>query len=82
MNRPLTPNSGPDEGMIDRARVLAEDLLTVVRGEWEKARQAGMSFGNYQPQQQSYQPQAAGADGQDAYAAYYAVRFALIAQGR
>jgi hypothetical protein len=60
--------------MIDRARVLAEDLLLVVRNEWEKARVAGQSFGNYAPQQQQQsQSYGAAAAGGDAYASYYAV---------
>lgn len=64
--------------MIDRARVLAEDLLLVVRNEWEKARVAGQSFGNYAPQQQQAQSYGAEAAGGDAYAAYYAVSLSVL----
>ncbi|KAF8324346.1 uncharacterized protein EI90DRAFT_2359736 [Cantharellus anzutake] len=30
--------TGPDEGQVDRAKVLTEDLLEVVRAEWAKAK--------------------------------------------
>ncbi|KAL7415210.1 hypothetical protein BDY24DRAFT_286901 [Mrakia frigida] len=55
--------SGPEESMIERAKLLADDLLLVVRSEWTKARDAnaqgqaqqgygGLGQGGYQQQQQ------------------------------
>ena len=54
-------HSGPDQGQLDRARVLAEDLLLVVREEWAKSKavldQSG--FGGGYTQYNMYgQPQA------------------------
>ncbi|TYJ56950.1 hypothetical protein B9479_002396 [Cryptococcus floricola] len=64
--------AAPNDEQVNRAKVLAEDLLEVLRTEHSKARdsvnmnqQAGGVYGGYQ----SYGAQASG---QDAYAAYYA----------
>lgn len=59
----LSFSSGPEESMIERAKLLADDLLLVVRSEWTKARDAnaqgqaqqgygGLGQGGYQQQQQ------------------------------
>jgi hypothetical protein len=70
--------------------VLAEDLLSVLRIEYGKARdgthnggQAGVyqpGYGTYAPQQQQQQQQQQPA-GQDAYAAYYGVSAVLRFSG-
>jgi hypothetical protein len=73
--------SAPNEDQVERAKVLAEDLLSVLRLEYAKARDgthngghAGVyqpGYGTYAPQQQQQQQQQPA--GQDAYAAYYGV---------
>lgn len=84
-------SSAPTQDQIDRAKVLCNDLLEVLRQEWSKARDAmnnqhqhhgggyqQQGYGGYQGgpgQQQGGQGQA---QGQDAYAAYYAVSFISI----
>ncbi|OXG80092.1 KH domain-containing protein [Cryptococcus neoformans A2-102-5] len=63
--------AAPTEDQVERAKVLAEDLLEVLRGEHAKARDAhnqgaqGGAYGGYA----AYGGQTAG---QDPYAAYYA----------
>lgn len=76
--RPLTfLYSAPTEDQVERAKVLAEDLLEVLRGEHAKARDAhsqsaqGGVYGGYA----AYGGQAAG---QDPYAAYYAVCLPIL----
>ncbi|WWC86855.1 uncharacterized protein L201_001734 [Kwoniella dendrophila CBS 6074] len=74
--------AAPTQEQIDRAKVLCNDLLEVLRQEWSKARDAmanqqqhhgghggyqQQGYGGYQQGQQGGQAQ-----GQDAYAAYYA----------
>ncbi|RSH92217.1 hypothetical protein EHS25_008632 [Saitozyma podzolica] len=71
--------AAPNEDQVERAKVLAEDLLSVLRLEYAKARDgthngghAGVyqpGYGTYAPQQQQQQQQQPA--GQDAYAAYY-----------
>ncbi|WVR04658.1 hypothetical protein IAU60_001669 [Kwoniella sp. DSM 27419] len=71
--------AAPTQEQIDRAKVLCDDLLLVLREEWNKARAAmgghhGGQSGVYQQGYGTYAP-APGqgqAQGQDAYAAYYA----------
>ncbi|KAK4684418.1 hypothetical protein P7C73_g5760, partial [Tremellales sp. Uapishka_1] len=60
--------AGPDMDQIRRAKELAEDLLVVLRIEYEKARMGGTYVSGYQGALAPDQPQG----GQDAYAAYYA----------
>lgn len=70
--------SGPEEAMIERAKLLADDLLLVVRSEWTKARDAN-ALG--QGQQQGY-PQQGGYQQSAAAQAYYvrpAPRLAVVA---
>ncbi|GHJ86314.1 hypothetical protein NliqN6_2716 [Naganishia liquefaciens] len=68
--------AGPDEAQVARAKELAQDLLDVVRGEYEKARQGmgGMGgysgYGGHGGQGQGYGMQG-GAAAQGAYAGYY-----------
>lgn len=67
--------SAPNQDQVDRARGLAEDLLVVLRIEYQKARDGtagGGAPGVYQPGSGSY---AAANNGPD-YAAYYQVRLA------
>jgi hypothetical protein len=56
----------PTDDQVERARGLAQDLLDVLRMEYEKARMGGGPTMGYQ----GYQ---AGAAAQDPYAGYYAV---------
>ena len=65
--------SAPNEEQVERARALAEDLLAVLRVEYEKARQGG---GPQQPPQGGYQGYAGYQQqpGADPYAGYYQVR--------
>ena len=66
----LTPfSSGPDESQIQRAKVLAEDLLLVVRQEHAK-----MQLALQQQQMELHQTQAQYA----AYSAMAAVRYSCI----
>jgi hypothetical protein len=70
---------GPDESQVEKAKELANDLLDVVRQEYEKARQASMGGGmgmsgysGYQGQGgQGYGMQGMQAGAQGAYAGYY-----------
>ncbi|WVF69771.1 hypothetical protein IAT40_004550 [Kwoniella sp. CBS 6097] len=74
--------AAPNQEQIDRAKVLCEDLLVVLREEWQKARDAsqhhqqrgpGGPGGVYQQGYGTYAPQHGGqGQGQDPYAAYYA----------
>ncbi|WRT64737.1 uncharacterized protein IL334_001671 [Kwoniella shivajii] len=73
--------AAPTVEQIDRAKVLCNDLLEVLRQEWSKAQHAmnqhqnqGGPGGVYQQGYGTYAPAAgqAGGQGQDAYAAYYA----------
>ncbi|KAJ9123788.1 hypothetical protein QFC24_003562 [Naganishia onofrii] len=72
--------AGPDESQVEKAKELANDLLDVVRQEYEKARQASMGGGmgmsgysGYQGQGgQGYGMQGMQAGAQGAYAGYYA----------
>ncbi|WVW78397.1 hypothetical protein I302_100351 [Kwoniella bestiolae CBS 10118] len=75
--------AAPTQEQIDRAKTLCNDLLEVLRQEWSKARDAmnnqqqhhsGHGQGGYQQQGYGgYQATSGGqAQGQDAYAAYYA----------
>lgn len=66
--------SAPNQDQVDRARNLAEDLLVVLRIEYQKARDGtagGGAPGVYQPGSGSYQAANNGPD----YAAYYQVSF-------
>ncbi|WWC59505.1 uncharacterized protein I303_102061 [Kwoniella dejecticola CBS 10117] len=70
--------AAPTQDQIDRAKVLCNDLLEVLRQEWSKARDAMAAQqqhhnqgGVYQQGYGTYAPQGQ-QGGQDAYAAYYA----------
>jgi hypothetical protein len=69
---PRSRRSAPNQDQIDRARVLAEDLLVVLRIEYQKARDGtagGGAPGVYQPGSGTYAPAQNGPD----YASYYNV---------
>ncbi|WVQ83290.1 hypothetical protein IAT38_005429 [Cryptococcus sp. DSM 104549] len=77
--------AAPNEDQVERAKVLANDLLEVLRTEHGKARDAlGQQMqGQHGGYQQGYgqYPQQGQAQGQDAYAAYYAQQNAQAAAG-
>ncbi|WWC67984.1 uncharacterized protein I206_101903 [Kwoniella pini CBS 10737] len=72
--------AAPTQDQIDRAKVLCNDLLEVLRQEWSKARDAMAAQqqqhhgqgGVYQQGYGSYAAPQGQQGGQDAYAAYYA----------
>lgn len=68
--------SAPTEDQIGRAKALAEDLLVVLRIEYQKARDGtamGGAPGVYQPGSGTYAPAQNGPD----YAGYYNVCLAM-----
>jgi hypothetical protein len=68
--------SAPTEDQIGRAKALAEDLLVVLRIEYQKARDGtamGGAPGVYQPGSGTYVPAQNGPD----YAGYYNVSLAI-----
>lgn len=49
----MTVTSGPDQVMVDKATTMAKDLLVVVQGEWQKAKDVlDQGFQQQPPQQQ------------------------------
>ena len=66
----LLTSSAPTTDQIERAKLLAEDLLAVLRVEYEKARAGGGHQGGVYPQG-GYGYGAQGQAGADPYAGYY-----------
>ena len=67
----LLLSSAPNEDQVQRARILAEDLLAVLRIEYQKARDGGSTMGGGAPgiYQQGYGTYAPADQGP--YAGYY-----------
>ena len=63
--------SAPTQDQVERAKALAEDLLQVLRIEYEKARNGGNAGGQAGVYQAGYGTYAPAAGGADPYAAYY-----------
>lgn len=73
MDRILTP-SAPTQDQVERAKILADDLLQVLRIEYEKARTGGIpgnQAGVYQAGYGTYAPQGQQGGQADPYAGYY-----------
>ncbi|KAK1921624.1 hypothetical protein DB88DRAFT_498613 [Papiliotrema laurentii] len=63
--------AAPTQDQVERAKALAEDLLQVLRIEYEKARNGGNAGGQAGVYQAGYGTYAPAAGGADPYAAYY-----------